>query len=170
VFAQRRARGGVRLLTRNGYDWTGRFPLIVGAVDALLVGSCLIDSEAIACDGDGLADFQLLRRRRDDRRVALCAFELIELDARDLRREPIEDRKRELARLLRDCRPGLVLNQVFEEPGDVVFKHACALGCEGVVSKRRGSRYVSGRSDHWRKVKNPEAPAVRREVEEEWGR
>jgi bifunctional non-homologous end joining protein LigD len=62
-----------------------------------------------------------------------------------------------------------VLNKVFIEPGDVVFKHACALGCEGIVSKRRGSRYVVGRTDVWHKVKNPAAPAVRREREEEWG-
>jgi ATP-dependent DNA ligase len=52
----------------------------------------------------------------------------------------------------------------------VIFEHACALGCEGTVSKRLGSPYRSGRVDHWVKVKNPRAPAVRREAEEEWGR
>jgi ATP-dependent DNA ligase len=54
--------------------------------------------------------------------------------------------------------------------GAVVFEHACALGCEGIVSKRLGSRYASGRSDAWRKVKNPAAPAVKREQEEDWSR
>jgi ATP-dependent DNA ligase len=98
--------------------------------------------------------------------VVLCAFDLIELDDRDLRREPIEDRK---AELLADCGPGIVLNSVFEEPGDVVFKHAVALSCEGIVSKRRGSHYVAGRTDAWRKVKNPKAPAVRREALEDGG-
>ena len=62
----------------------------------------------------------------------------------------------------------LVLNAVFDDPGPTVFKYACALGCEGIVSKRRGSRYAAGRSDLWIKVKNPAAPAVRREAEEDW--
>jgi hypothetical protein len=66
-------------------------------------------------------------------------------------------------------RPGIVFIATFEEPGDVVFKHACALGCEGIVSKRRGSRYRSGHSRDWIKTKNPAAPAVRREAEEDWG-
>jgi ATP-dependent DNA ligase len=52
----------------------------------------------------------------------------------------------------------------------IVFEHACALGCEGIVSKPLGSRYASGRSDAWRKVKNPAAPAVKREREEDWSR
>ena len=54
--------------------------------------------------------------------------------------------------------------------GDVVFRHACKMGLEGIVSKRLGSRYRSGRSPDWLKFKNPEAPAVRREAEEDWGR
>jgi bifunctional non-homologous end joining protein LigD len=164
----RRDGDRVRLYTRGGYDWRDRYTLIAEAVAALAVRSCLIDGEVIACDDAGLADFQLLRRRQHGRSVTLCAFDLLEFDGRDLRREPIEDRKAELAELLRDSRPGLVLNKVFIEPGDVVFKHACALGCEGIVSKRRGSRYIAGRTDVWRKVKNPAAPAVRREAEEEW--
>ena len=52
--------------------------------------------------------------------------------------------------------------------GSVVFDHACKLGCEGIVSKRRGSRYARGRSSNWIKVKNPDAPAVQREAEEHW--
>ncbi len=82
---------------------------------------------------------------------------------------PLEDRKRVLARLIRKPRPGLVFNATFEEPGDVVFKHACALGCEGIVSKRRGSRYRSWHSRDWIKTKNPAAPAVKREAEEDRG-
>jgi bifunctional non-homologous end joining protein LigD len=61
-----------------------------------------------------------------------------------------------------------VINATFEQP--VVFKHACALGCEGIVSKRLGSRYRSGRSRDWLKLKNPNAPAVKREAEEDWGK
>jgi ATP-dependent DNA ligase len=54
--------------------------------------------------------------------------------------------------------------------GDIVYQQACKLGCEGIVSKRLGSLYRSGRSKHWLKVNNPAAPAVRREAEEDWGR
>ena len=52
----------------------------------------------------------------------------------------------------------------------IVYREACRLGCEGIVSKRLGSPYRSGRSPHWVKVKNPKAPAVKREAEEDWGR
>jgi hypothetical protein len=95
---------------------------------------------------------------------------LLELNGRDLRKEPIEQRKSELARLLEGGRPGLVFNAIFEEPGPIVFEYACKLGCEGIVSKRRGSQYAAGRTKHWLKVKNRAAPAVRREAEEDWGR
>jgi ATP-dependent DNA ligase len=159
-----------RLISRHGRDWGDRFRPIVAAIEALAARTCAIDGELIACDGNGLADFELLRYRGQSASVMLVAFDLIELDGRDLRREPIETRKAELSRLLDGCDPGIVLNAVFTEPGPTVFKYACALGCEGIVSKRRGSRYVAGRSDHWLKVKNPAAPAVRREAEEDWGK
>ena len=164
----RRDAAGVRQLTRNGINRSSRFPLIVQAVGALKVRSCLIDGEAIAYDDDGLASFELMRRRRHDRQVALCAFDLLELDGRDLRHIPLEERKRALARLTGKPRAGIVLNVTFEEPGDIVFKHACALGCEGIVSKRLGSRYRSGHSRDWLKMKNPACEAVTREEEEEW--
>jgi bifunctional non-homologous end joining protein LigD len=63
-----------------------------------------------------------------------------------------------------------VLNEHIDEPGDVVFRHACRLGLEGIVSKRLGSPYRSGRSRDWIKSKNPSAPAVKREAEEDWGK
>ncbi len=66
--------------------------------------------------------------------------------------------------------PGMALNQYFAGNGEIAFKHACKLGCGGIVSKRIGSAYHSGRSKQWVKVKNPAAPAVRREAEEEWHR
>jgi bifunctional non-homologous end joining protein LigD len=87
-----------------------------------------------------------------------------------LRREPIEERKRLLAKLLRGSNLSIVLNEHFEEDGAVVFREACKLGCEGIVSKRLGSLYRSGRSPHWVKVKNPKASAVKREAEEDWSR
>jgi bifunctional non-homologous end joining protein LigD len=62
----------------------------------------------------------------------------------------------------------LELNEHYEGDGDIIFKHACKLGCGGIGSKRIGSLYRSGRSPHWIKVKNPKAPAVTREAEEDW--
>jgi ATP-dependent DNA ligase len=59
-------------------------------------------------------------------------------------------------------------NQHYEADGTIVYQHACRLGCEGIVSKRLGSPYRSGRTSHWLKVKNPNAPAVTREAEEDW--
>ena len=100
----------------------------------------------------------------------LFGFDLLELAGKDLRRTPVEERKRVLAKLLRKSSWALQLNEHIVESGDIVFRHACKLGFEGIVSKRLGSPYVSGRSRHWIKSKNPAAPAVKREEEEEWGK
>ncbi len=163
-------RGGrVRLGTRNGYDFTERYPKIVAAVAALGVGSCALDGEAIVVDEHGLSIFDALRYRQHDHAAVLCAFDLLELDGADLRQQPLEHRKATLAELLRDIHDGIAFNQHFAGDGAIIFEHACALGCEGIVSKRLGSHYRSGRVDHWLKIKNPAAPAVRREAEEDWG-
>jgi bifunctional non-homologous end joining protein LigD len=165
----RRNSVGVRLFTRNGYDWTNRYPLIQQAAHALRASSFLLDGEAVNCNEHGLADFNMLRHRRNDRTVFLYAFDLIELDGRDLRREPIELRKSALVKLLRKADYGIFLSEHVEDEAAIVFQHACKLGLEGIVSKRRGSPYVSGRSLHWLKLKNPNSAAVRREAAEEWG-
>jgi bifunctional non-homologous end joining protein LigD len=166
----RRDAVGIRLFTRGGYDWAHRYPLIVQAVSLLPVRSCLIDGEAVVCDDDGLPIFQRLRHRHDDHHVFLYAFDLLELDGQDLRGEPLEGRKKGLIRLLANTMPGLQLNGHIADLGDVVFRHACQLGYEGIVSKRLGSRYVSGRTRDWLKMRNPNAPAVRRQPEEDWGK
>ena len=132
--------------------------------------SFLIDGEVICTDDNGLAVFELIRRARHGDRAVLCAFDLIELNGQDLRRSPIERRKAKLAKLVRGQHPGIILNEHYEGDGDIGFQHACKLGCEGIVSKRLGSLYKSGRFPHWLKVKNPNAPAVKREAEEDWGR
>jgi bifunctional non-homologous end joining protein LigD len=106
----RRDANGVRLYTRNGYDFAGRFPQIVEAVSKLKVRSCFIDGEAIVVDERGLSTFDLLRSWRHDRAAVLCAFDLIEIDDKDLRKTPIEERKQALARLLRRGGDGIVLN------------------------------------------------------------
>jgi bifunctional non-homologous end joining protein LigD len=71
---------------------------------------------------------------------------------------------------MRGADAGLQLCDHIDQPGNVVFAHACQLGCEGIVSKRLGSRYQPGstKCPDWIKVKNPAAPAVKREAEEEW--
>jgi bifunctional non-homologous end joining protein LigD len=158
----RRDRTGVRLYTRNGYN-AARFPMIVEAIASLPVRSCFIDGEAIVVDANGLSVFNMIRYRQHDRAAVLCAFDLIELDGEDLRLAPLQDRKRTLADLLGRKYPGIAVNTHYEGDGPIIFKHACALGCEGIVSKRLGSPYRSGRVDHWLKIKNPAAPAVRRE-------
>src|SRR5215472_3325679 len=166
----RRDPAGVRLLTRNGHDWAARYPLILEAVNRLKVCSCLIDGEAVACDKSGLAVFERLRRKPTGEHVFLYAFDLLELDGTDLRREPIETRKATLASLLRRSLPGLRLNEHLAHDGESVFRHACKMGLEGIVSKRKNSPYRSGRSPDWLKMKNLDAPAVKREEEEDWGK
>jgi ATP-dependent DNA ligase len=158
-----RAGDRVRVLTRNGIDWTERFPMIAEAARSLDVRSCLIDGEAIAArPEDGLGDFDLLRRGKVH--VMLIAFDVLQIDGEDIRREPIEARK-----LLRRTAIGIEYNQHLEdEASPRVFEHACRLGFEGIVSKRKGSRYQSGRSHDWLKMKNPDAPASQREALEDW--
>ena len=156
----RRDPAGVRLITRNGHDRSGRFPLVVEAAAMLRARSFLIDGEAVVCDGDGLPVFDRLRYRRQDGRVFLFAFDLLELNGREMRREPLEVRKRALAAVLGTrARAGIQFNDHCDDlPADVVFRHACNLGFEGIVSKRLGSPYRSGRSRDWLKMKNPAAP------------
>jgi bifunctional non-homologous end joining protein LigD len=73
-----RDAAGIRLLTRNGNDFTARYRLIVEAVEALPVRSCVIDGEAVACDGNGLSIFEKLRWRHQDDRVFMWCFDLLE--------------------------------------------------------------------------------------------
>jgi ATP-dependent DNA ligase len=165
-------RGGdsVRLFTKNGNDWSKRYPAIVDAAGALRAGSFVLDGEVVCCDSDGLAVFELLRSRRHDREAFLYAFDLLELDGEDLRRVELEARKTRLERLLARAPHGIRFSEHLIGDGPTIFRHACALGVEGIVSKRRTSRYRSGRSDDWRKTKNPQSVAARREAEEEWGK
>jgi ATP dependent DNA ligase domain len=96
----------------------------------------------------------------------LYAFDVLELDGHDLRREPWSDRRGKLARLLGGGGHGVQLSDHMEgTDGEAVFGHACAMGFEGIVAKRRDRPYRSGRSSDWIKVKNPDAPATTRLVE-----
>jgi bifunctional non-homologous end joining protein LigD len=160
----------VRLYSRHGNDLTYRFPLIVEALAKLGSRTCMIDGEAVACDETGMSNFNRIRYRRHDATVFLYAFDLLELNGDDLRREPLEVRKATLASVLASAALGLRLNEHIEADGPTIFAHACMMGLEGIVSKRKGSSYRGGRSPDWLKMKNPAAPAVKREAEEDWGK
>jgi ATP-dependent DNA ligase len=128
----RRDPVGIRLLTCNGHDWAVRYPLIVEAVNHLRVRSLLIDGEVVCCDERGLAVFQMLRRRQNETSAFLYAFDLLELDGADMRREPIEVRRATLASILRKARHGVRLNEHVEHPdGLAVFQQACKMGLGG---------------------------------------
>jgi bifunctional non-homologous end joining protein LigD len=160
----------VTLYSRPGNDLTRRFPLIIEALARLRSRSCIIDGEAVACDDKGVAWFDRIRYRRHDGDVFLYAFDLIELNGDDLRRDPLEVRKATLRSMLAKAGLGLRFNEHFEGDGPTVFAHACKMGLEGIVSKRKDSAYRSGRSPDWLKMKNPAHPAVKREAEEDWSK
>ena len=160
----------VRLYSRPGNDLTYRFSLIVEALARLRSRSCIIDGEAVCCGDDGVPSFDRIRYRRHDTLVFLYAFDLLELDGTDMRREPIEVRKATLASILRKSRHGVRFNEHLEYPdGVAVFQHACKMGLEGIVSKRLGSRCRSGRSPDWLKFKEPGRAGSQAEAEEDWG-
>jgi bifunctional non-homologous end joining protein LigD len=168
----RKTETSVRLCSRHGNDLTGRFPLIVETLARLpRVRSCILDGEAVSCSDEGIAVFDRIRYKRYDDTVFLYAFDLIELNGDDLRREPLESRKVTLERSLAGTDFGVRLNEHLEQAnGEHVFEYACWMGLEGIVSKRKGSPYRSGRTLDWLKAKNPNAPAVTRLAEEDWGR
>jgi bifunctional non-homologous end joining protein LigD len=112
--------------------------------------------------------FKLLIRNRQYGAAQLYAFDLLELDGEDLRGEPIEVRKRALTGLLTKDRAGLLISQQIDARADVAFQHICQLGLEGIVSKKLGSKYESGRSTIWLKTINPKAPALQRLEQENW--
>jgi bifunctional non-homologous end joining protein LigD len=164
---------GFRIIARKDGPrvklYSDRFSLIVEALARLRSQSCIIDGEAVACDERGIAAFDLIRYRRNDGCVFLYAFDLIELNGDDLRRDPLVVRKATLASVLAKARVGIRYNEHLEfDDGEAVFHHACRMGLEGIVSKRKDSTYRSGRSPDWLKMKNPACEAVRREAEEDW--
>jgi bifunctional non-homologous end joining protein LigD len=151
----------VKLYGRSGDDLTDHYPLIVDAVAGLGARSCIIDGEAVACADDGIARFELVPRWDTKGKVFMWAFDLIEVNDADLRRDPLEKRKAALRVMLSRASAGVCFNEHVEADGPTIFKHACKLGLEGIVSKRKASRYISGRSLHWIKSKNPNAPATK---------
>jgi bifunctional non-homologous end joining protein LigD len=163
-FICRREGSQVRVFSRRGNDYTDRVPAIAEALAGLKLKSVTIDGEGVVCGSDSVSDFGRLRsalRQGDSRRVFLYAFDLLELDGRDLRPRPWEDRRKTLTRLLHKASEGIKLSEhLATTDGNTIFRHACEMGLEGIVAKRRDRPYQSGRSSDWIKVKNPEAPAA----------
>src|ERR1700682_581160 len=153
----------VRLFTRNGHDWTARYPLIVEAALRNRSSSFVIDGEAVLLGVDGISDFNGLHSRRHNDEVQLSAFDILALGGEDLRKLPLHLRKNTLARLLARRPEGIFVSD-FEkgEIGPGLFRQACKFGLEGLVSKRRESVYRAGRSPNWIKVKNRSHPALNR--------
>jgi ATP-dependent DNA ligase len=156
----------VRLFTRNGHDWTSRYPLIVEAALRHRSTSFVLDGEAVLLGVDGRSDFDGLHSRRHDAEVQFYAFDMLVGEGEDLRRLPLSMRKANLAKLLRRRVDGIFLSD-FEEGqiGPDLFRYACQLGLEGLVSKLRDRAYRAGRSPAWVKVKNPAHPAYTRVME-----
>jgi bifunctional non-homologous end joining protein LigD len=156
----------VWLLTRNGHDWTGRFPWIAESALKNRVTRFVIDGEAVVLGVDGISDFDALHSRKHDDEVQLYAFDILALDGDDLRALPLSLRKTNLARLLARRTDG-IFAAPFEqgEIGPHLFQAACRMGLEGLVSKRKDRPYRAGSSSHWIKIKNRKHPAMSRVME-----
>jgi bifunctional non-homologous end joining protein LigD len=140
----------VRLFTRRGYDWSGRYPAIAGTATKLRARSFTLDGEAVVCGPDKIASFEALHRQRDGQRGHAVCVRSPEVDGEDLRARPLGHRKKRLARLLGKRRLGIVLSEHTDEDGATIFRHACKLGLKGILSK------------------NPDSPAMIGAWEAEW--
>jgi ATP-dependent DNA ligase len=156
----------VRLITRGGYDWSKRYPWITEAARKVRQKRFVIDGEAVILGADGVSDFNALHCGRYNAEVQLCAFDVLALDGEDLRKLPLSLRKTNLERLLRGRPEGIFVNP-FEhgEIGPDLFRAACDMGLEGLVSKHRDRPYQGGRSKFWVKTKNRKHPAMKRVME-----
>src|SRR6185437_1549264 len=159
----------VRLFTRNGYDWSHRYPWIVESALRNRQKQFVIDGEAVILGVDGITDFDALHSGKQDHEVQLYAFDMLAGDGNDMRGQLLSMRKTNLARLLARRSDGIFIAPFEQgEIGPDLFRAACNVGLEGLVSKRRDRPYRAGRSPHWVKVKNPASPAMTRAKEVEW--
>jgi bifunctional non-homologous end joining protein LigD len=159
----------VHLFTRNGHDWSDRYPWIVDAACRIRSKQFVLDGEAVVLGADGISDFEALYSRQHDEEVQFYAFDMLAGDGEDMRDLPLTMRKANLARLLAR-RPDGIFIAPFEqgEIGPDLFRAACSMGLEGLVSKHRERPYRAGRSPHWIKVKNPSSAAMVRAKEGSW--
>ncbi len=148
-------RGTVRIISRRGTDYTAEFPEIVAAARKLKANRCVLDGEIVVLDAAGVTRFQLLQQLGESRKgLTYFAFDLLALEAADLTRKSLEERKLALKNLI-GLREGLIrYNHHFDGDGAKVFAQACALGAEGIISKLRDAPYRLGaRSSDWQKIK-----------------
>jgi bifunctional non-homologous end joining protein LigD len=145
----------VRMVTRNGNDWTTRFPALHRELIARRLPPGWYDGEIVLLDARGLPDFNALQNAIEggaNERIVYYLFDAPFMHGRDLRRVPVEARRERLQSALTESEQLRFSHEIAAGVGDIVAS-ACKLGLEGVVGKRRGSRYVSRRSDDWIKLK-----------------
>jgi bifunctional non-homologous end joining protein LigD len=145
----------VTLWSRYATDFTDKLPRIAEAVRALPVDNALIDGEAVVFRPVGHSDFVALRTKAGGELASFVAFDLLSLKGRDLRQQPLADRREALEQLVAGL-DSIQFSTGFVDDGAVVFAHACKLGLEGIVSKRVLGRYHCGTSSNWLKRLNPE--------------
>ncbi len=147
----------IRLLTRKGLDWADKFAPIAKALERLPVEQAIIDGELVSEDDNGHTSFSKLQqdlKDGNDEDFIYYVFDLLYRDGEDLTPAPLEARKQALADLLADSDiPQVRLSEHFTEPGSVLLKHACEIGLEGIISKRRDAPYRPGRGGDWIKAK-----------------
>ncbi|HZT87452.1 MAG TPA: DNA ligase D [Stellaceae bacterium] len=150
-------RGEVRLLTRNGLDWTAKFPAVARAFAELPVGSALIDGELVYLTPEGRTNFALLQDQIASGQTGglnFMAFDLLHHDGQDLTGTVLEERKDALAELIPpDAQGQLRYSDHQQGSGSAFFREVCKFGLEGIVSKRRDRPYRAGRSRDWLKIK-----------------
>jgi bifunctional non-homologous end joining protein LigD len=150
--------GKVVLKTRTGLDWTTKFPRIAIACSELASHRALIDGEVVSEKANGVSDFSGLqddlKTGRHDR-LAYYVFDLLYLDGYDLTASPLLARKEALRKLLAELPADAAIrfSEQFEEDGSLLLKHACGMGLEGIISKRRDAPFRSGRVGDWLKTK-----------------
>jgi bifunctional non-homologous end joining protein LigD len=139
----------VKVFTRRGNDWTNRFRKIAADAWHVGAGSAVIDGEVVVPAANGSTDFSVLQNELKGRstKIVLVAFDLLYLNGYDLRKLPLFERKALLKKVIAET--DVQFSESFEVDGREMFKRACEIGLEGVVSKVRDSRYLSGRSNDW---------------------
>ena len=148
--------GQARVFTRNGFDWTDRYPSFVRAASKLRCKSAIIDGEAIVQNGDGGSDFEALSSalRQRPHSIILYGFDLLHLDGNDLRQQTLMERRASLKTLLgTDQQSRLQFSDEFHGDGAALFKACAESELEGIVSKHSLAPYRSGRSKTWLKTK-----------------
>ncbi|BAV52984.1 DNA ligase-like protein (plasmid) [Mesorhizobium loti] len=145
----------VRILTRNGANWTTKYRSLVGAAKRLNLENAIIDGEIVVLDEAGLSDFGALRKAitRREQDLYFVAFDLLHLNGHDLRDMELDDRREILEGLIE---PGshIQFSQPLPGEANAIFHLIEKAGIEGMVSKRRDSKYRSGRSTSWLKIKS----------------